>query len=129
MRQGFPPKLVKLFILNNAFHAFSSIAGISKYSLLILSPSPFCSLASPSSSLRSSVLCSSKDLLFISFACPKETNQRKRQPQIFFGFAIFFSCPRNTTRPTPWRGAQTVLLVQPSLQSGCFAKKAHWAFS
>jgi len=26
--------------------------------------------------------------LFISFACPKETNQRKRQPQIFFGLNI-----------------------------------------
>jgi hypothetical protein len=25
---------------------------------------------------------------FISFACPKETNQRKRQPQIFFGLNI-----------------------------------------
>jgi hypothetical protein len=27
--------------------------------------------------------------LFISFACPKETNQRKGQPQIFFGLNIF----------------------------------------
>ena len=26
--------------------------------------------------------------MFISFACPKETNQRKRQPQIFFGLNI-----------------------------------------
>jgi len=25
---------------------------------------------------------------FISFACPKEMNQRKRQPQIFFGINI-----------------------------------------
>ena len=25
------------------------------------------------------------NIMFISFACPKETNQRKRQPQIFFG--------------------------------------------
>jgi hypothetical protein len=25
---------------------------------------------------------------FGSFACPKETNQRKRQPQIFFGLNI-----------------------------------------
>jgi len=28
---------------------------------------------------------------FISFACLKETNQRKRQPQIFFGLKIFRS--------------------------------------
>jgi hypothetical protein len=26
--------------------------------------------------------------MFISFACPKEMNQRKRQPQIFFGLNI-----------------------------------------
>src|SRR4030065_698751 len=31
------------------------------------------------------IFCSPKDYLFISFACPKETNQRKGQPQIFFG--------------------------------------------
>jgi hypothetical protein len=31
----------------------------------------------------------SYDNLFISFACPKEMNQRKRQPQIFFGINIF----------------------------------------
>ena len=31
----------------------------------------------------------SQKALFISFACPKETNQRKGQPQIFFGSNIF----------------------------------------
>jgi hypothetical protein len=29
-----------------------------------------------------------KEFLFISFACPKEMNQRKGQPQIFFGINI-----------------------------------------
>ena len=33
--------------------------------------------------------CFTISYLFISFACPKETNQRKRQPQIFFGLNIF----------------------------------------
>jgi hypothetical protein len=28
---------------------------------------------------------------FISFACPKEMNQRKGQPQIFFGIAILLA--------------------------------------
>jgi hypothetical protein len=49
-------------------------------------------------------------LLFISFACPKETNQRKGQPQIFFGIFHFFGCPRNTTRRY---APQTVLLGEP----------------
>jgi hypothetical protein len=31
-----------------------------------------------------------KSSLFISFACPKETNQRKRQPQIFFGLTAIW---------------------------------------
>jgi hypothetical protein len=36
----------------------------------------------------SSLLLLLQKNLFISFACPKETNQRKGQPQIFFGIAI-----------------------------------------
>jgi hypothetical protein len=37
----------------------------------------------------SSVLLCTKLILFISFVCPKETNQRKGQPQIIFGINIF----------------------------------------
>jgi len=32
--------------------------------------------------------------MFISFACPKEMNQRKRQPQIFFGLNILSVAPK-----------------------------------
>jgi hypothetical protein len=49
--------------------------------------------------------------LFISFACPKETNQRKRQPQIFFGINIF-EVAHALQLALPLRGfAQTVMLT------------------
>jgi hypothetical protein len=53
--------------------------------------------------------CPSISCYFLLHA-PKESNQRKRQPQIFFGIFHFFGCPRNTTRRY---ASQTVLLGEP----------------
>ena len=47
--------------------------------------------------------------MFISFACPKETNQRKRQPQIFFGFNIFLVA--HALQLVVLRPPQTVMLT------------------
>jgi hypothetical protein len=66
--------------------------------------------------------------LFGSFACPKETNQRKRQPQIFFGLNIL-SVARALQLPFGSAQGQTVMLTLPSLQSGSFAKFAQRANS
>jgi hypothetical protein len=49
--------------------------------------------------------------LFISFACPKETNQRKRQPQIFFGFKIFRLPTHYNSLPRILGVAQTAMLT------------------
>jgi hypothetical protein len=48
-------------------------------------------------------------VLLLSFACPKESNQRKRQPQIFFGITIF-SAAHALQLPRFQRG-QTVMLT------------------
>jgi hypothetical protein len=50
-----------------------------------------------------------KLILFISFACPKETNQRKRQPQIFFGLNIFSVA--HALQLVGLRSPQTVMLT------------------
>jgi len=47
--------------------------------------------------------------MFISFACPKETNQRKRQPQIFFGFNILSVA--HALQLVVLRPPQTVMLI------------------
>jgi hypothetical protein len=48
--------------------------------------------------------------LFISFACPKETNQRKGQPQIFFGSSILLAA-HAIQLPLRYAQGQTVLLT------------------
>jgi hypothetical protein len=47
--------------------------------------------------------------MFISFACPKETNQRKRQPQIFFGLNILSVA--HALQLVVLRPSQTVMLT------------------
>ena len=48
----------------------------------------FCSFAFGELAENNLYLSSMSNILLGSFACPKETNQRKRQPQIFFGLNI-----------------------------------------
>jgi hypothetical protein len=48
--------------------------------------------------------------LFISFACPKEMNQRKGQPQIFFGSNIFKAA--HALQLSRLRLVQTVMLAR-----------------
>jgi hypothetical protein len=67
--------------------------------------------------------------LFISFACPKEMNQRKRQPQIFFGINILEAA--HAIQLVVLRPPQTVLLTKGhslrSLQNvTLFPKKIWW---
>jgi hypothetical protein len=64
--------------------------------------------------------------LFISFACPKEMNQRKRQPQIFFGINILSAAHAIQLALRLPADRSNSIAYFPSLQAGCFAKFTHW---
>jgi hypothetical protein len=64
------------------------------------------------------VFCSSKEALFISFVRPKEMNQRKGQPQIFFGSNIFSAAHAiQLALRLPADRSNSIAYLTPSLRS------------